>query len=385
MTKRRILGITAIRSEYFLQRPVFDAIQQHPDLELALIVTGAHLSPLHNYTVRTIEKDGYPIAARVENLINSDRDAARLKGAATQLQIVAHLVDELRPDWLLVPADREESIVLSMCGAYLGLPIAHYGAGDRVVGNVDDMIRHAVSRLAHLLLTSNEPSRERLIRAGEQEWRVHNVGSSGLDRIRKTPTLTSKELAAALDVAQIEPEYFLVLQHPLSSEAAKAGEQMMLTLEAVTSLNAQTFVIYPNSDPGSGEIIRVIETYRSHPKVHVFKNIPDVPFINLLRGAAALVGNSSLGLMEAPFLKLAVVNVGHRQQSRLHTENVFFVDHDVPAITGQLNAIRSDPATKERVASCSNPFGDGFAGERIAEILATTSIDSKLLNKDLTY
>ena len=385
MTKRRILGITAIRSEYFLQRPVFDAIRQHSDLELALIVTGAHLSPLHNYTVREIEKDGYPIAARIENLINSDRDAARLKGAATQLQIVAHLVDQLRPDWLLVPADREESIVLSMCGAYLGLPIAHYGAGDRVVGNVDDMIRHAVSRLAHLLLTSNEPSRERLIRAGEQEWRVHNVGSSGLDRIRRTPTLTSKELAAELDVEQIEPEYFVVLQHPLSSEAAKAGEQMMLTLEAVTSLNAQTFVIYPNSDPGSGEIIRVIQEYSSHPKVHIFKNIPDVAFINLLRGATALIGNSSLGLMEAPFLKLAVVNVGHRQQSRLHTENVFFVDHDVPAITGQLNAIRSDPATKERVASCSNPFGDGFAGERIAEILATTSIDSKLLNKDLTY
>jgi len=385
MTKRRILGITAIRSEYFLQRPVFDAIRQHSDLELALIVTAAHLSPLHNYTVREIEKDGYPIAARIENLINSDRDAARLKGAATQLQIVAHLVDQLRPDWLLVPADREESIVLSMCGAYLGLPIAHYGAGDRVVGNVDDMIRHAVSRLAHLLLTSNEPSRERLIRAGEQEWRVHNVGSSGLDRIRRTPTLTSKELAAELDVEQIEPEYFVVLQHPLSSEAAKAGEQMMLTLEAVTSLNAQTFVIYPNSDPGSGEIIRVIQEYSSHPKVHIFKNIPDVAFINLLRGATALIGNSSLGLMEAPFLKLAVVNVGHRQSARLHTENVFFVDHDVAAITSQLNSIRHDPATKERVSSCSNPFGDGFAGERIAEILATTPIDGKLLNKDLTY
>ena len=148
MTKRRVLGITAIRSEYFLQRPILRAIVDHPELELELVVTGAHLSPLHGHTVKDIEADGFPIVARIENLIYSDRDAARLKGAASQLQVLSHVVDELRPDWLLVPADREESMTLALCGTYMNVATAHYAAGDRVVGNADDMIRHAVSRLA---------------------------------------------------------------------------------------------------------------------------------------------------------------------------------------------------------------------------------------------
>ena len=147
MTKRRVLGITAIRSEYFLQRSILRAIVDHPDLELELVVTGAHFSPLHGHTVKDIEADGFPIVARIENLIYSDRDAARLKGAASQLQVLAHVVDELRPDWLLVPADREESMTLALCGTYMNIATAHYGAGDRVVGNADDMIRHAESRL----------------------------------------------------------------------------------------------------------------------------------------------------------------------------------------------------------------------------------------------
>ena len=385
MSKRRILGITAIRSEYFLQRPVFAAISKHPQLELELIVTGAHLSPLHDHTVSEIERDGYTIAARVESLINSDRDAARIKGAATQLQVVSHLVDQMRPDWLFVPADREESIVLALSGAYMGLPIAHYGAGDRVVGNVDDMVRHAVSRLAHLLLTGHEDARQRLIRAGEEEWRVHNVGSSGIDRIRKTPELDRNALADSLGVAEIDEPYLVVVQHPLSSEAQLAGQQMRETLEAAVALNLQTFITYPNSDPGGAGIIEEIEKYRSHPKIHAFRNIPDVPFVNLLRNAAALIGNSSLGMMEAPYLHLPVLNVGRRQAARHHSENVFFADHDRGAIVNWVNRVLTDEATKQQVRNCANPFGDGYAGERIADLLATTPIDARLLNKDLTY
>jgi GDP/UDP-N,N'-diacetylbacillosamine 2-epimerase (hydrolysing) len=385
MSKRRILGITAIRSEYFLQRPVFEAIKKHDDLELEVIVTGAHLSPLHGYTVRDVENDGYSIAARIDSLINSDRDAARIKGAATQLQVVAHLVDAMRPDWLLVPADREESIVLALSGAYMGLPIAHYGAGDRVVGNVDDMIRHSVSRLAHLLLTGHEEARQRLIRAGEEEWRVHNVGLSGIDRIRQTPTLDRETLASSLGIDEIRDPYLVVVQHPLSSESELAGQQMRETLEAVVQLEMQTFISYPNSDPGSGEIIKQIEKYQSNPNIHAFKNIPDIPFVNLLRGAAALIGNSSLGLMEAPYLHLPVLNVGRRQAARHHSENVFFADHDRQAIVSWVHRVLSDDALKQQVNNCSNPFGEGYAGERIADLLASTPINAKLLNKDLSY
>lgn len=383
--KRQVLGITAIRSEYFLQRPIFRAVMDHPELELQLIVTGAHLSPLHGHTVKEIEADGFPIVERIESLLYSDRDAARLKGSAAQLQVLAHALDKRRPDWLFVPADREEALTLAMCGAYMGLASAHYSAGDRVVGNVDDMVRHAVSRLAHLLLTTHEEARQRLIRAGEEEWRVHNVGHAGLDRMRLAPSLAPAELAAELGIEQVDKIYLVVVQHPLSSEIALAGEQMRETLEALVQSGLQAFVSYPNSDAGSRRMIEVIEEYSRYPKLHVFKNIPDLPFINLLRGAAMLIGNSSMGLLEAPFLRLPVINVGRRQTARHHSENVFFVPNDRHAMMRQMQAILEDEELQARVRNCANPFGDGRSGERVADLLASTPIDEKLLNKDLSY
>lgn len=385
MRKRLVLAITAIRSEYYLQRPILHSIMNHPELELGLIVTGAHLSPIHGHTIRDIEADGFPIVDRIESLLHSDRDAARLKGAATQLQILSHIIDSRRPDWLFLPGDREEAITLGMCGAYLGLAMAHYGAGDRVVGNVDDMIRHSVSRLAHLLLTTNEDARQRLIRSGEEAWRVSNVGHAGLDRMRDTPILSLAELAAALNVKSIEKPYAVVIQHPLSSEWLDSGAHMTETMEALKQLGLQTFVSYPNSDPGSNQIIQVIEGYRAENRVHIFKNVPDVPFINLLRNATVLVGNSSLGLLEAPFLKLPVVNAGNRQTARHHSENVFFVPADRDAIKTQIKDIMENDVTREAVRNCGNPFGDGHTGERVAELLASTPVDARLLNKDLTY
>lgn len=357
----------------------------HPELELELVVTGAHLSPLHGYTVKQVEADGFPISDRIESLINSDHDAARLKGAANQLQVLAHIVDAKRPSWLLAPADREEAVTMALCGAYLGIPTAHYSAGDHDIGTVDDTIRHAVSRLAHLLLTTHEEARVRLIRAGEEEWRVHNVGHSGLDRFRATPQLNRDELARDLGVPKIEDRYLMIIQHPLSSEVADAGAQMRETLSAAADLGMQTFVSYPNSDPGSGQIIAVIKEFESNPRWKVFKNIPDVQFVNLLRGATALVGNSSMGLLEAPFLHLAAINVGGRQKARRHSDNVFFVDCDRNAIVKQVKAIIDDPETRRRVENCANPFGDGQTGKRVADLLAQTPLDSRLLNKDLNY
>jgi GDP/UDP-N,N'-diacetylbacillosamine 2-epimerase (hydrolysing) len=384
MTRRRVLGITAIRSEYFLQRPILRAIADHPELDLELVVTGAHLSPLHGHTVKEIEADGFPIVARIENLIYSDRDAARLKGAASQLQVLTHVVDELRPDWLLVPADREESMTLALCGTYMNIATAHYAAGDRVVGNADDMIRHAVSRLSHLLLTTHEQARERLIKAGEQEWRVHNVGHAGIDRLRTTEQLSTSELAKALGVKTIDDQFAVIIQHPLTSEIENAGTEMRETLSAVLDLGLQAFVSYPNSDPGSRQIIEVIEEFsqnpRQNPRISVFRNIPDVEFVNLLRRATVLIGNSSLGLLEAPYLNLPVVNVGRRQSERHHATNVFFVPADREAIVRQVRAIMNN-----EVSECENPFGDGHTGQRVAELLAATPINEKLLNKDLSY
>jgi len=177
----------------------------------------------------------------------------------------------------------------------------------------------------------------------------------------------------------------VVIQHPLSSEYEAAGQQMRETLEAAKELGMQTFVSYPNSDAGGRLIIEAIEEYRRHPKFHLFQNIPDAPFVNLLRGAALLLGNSSLGLLEAPFLRLPVVNVGARQSARHHVENVFFVACDKKQIADKVRSIIGSEEIQSRIANCSNPFGDGHTGKRVANLLATTPIDAALLNKDLSY
>jgi len=385
MTMRKVLGITAIRSEYYLQRPIFQAIRDHTDLELEIVVAGAHLSELHGHTVRDVEADGFTVAARIESLEDQDTEGARLTGAATELNQLVGIIEQHLPDWLLAPTDREEAMVMALCGAYLNVPTAHYSAGDRVVGNVDDTVRHAISSLSHLLLTTSEDSRQRLIRQGQEAWRVHTVGHAGLDRIRTTPEMSRDELAKALEVDQLADTYAVVTQHPLSSETAEAGRHMAETLAAVRDLRIQAFINYPNSDAGRNAIIREIEQVRDDPLIHVFRNVADVPFVNMLRAAALLIGNSSLGIMEAPFMKLPVINVGLRQTGRHHAENVFFVPNDRAAIIEAADKILNDGETRKRIRNCENPFGDGKTGEKVAELLAKTPIDDKLLIKDLTY
>lgn len=382
---RRVLAVTGIRSEYFLARPIFSAICAEPTLSLQLVVSGAHLSPAHDYSVRAIEADGFPILEKIESMIYSDRDAARLKGAALQLSTLAHVVDRERPDWLLAIADREEPLLVAMCGAYMNIPVAHYSAGDRVVGNVDDMVRHAISRLSHVMLTTSEASRERLIASGEQAWRVHFVGHSGIDRLRTTALLDPDQLAAALEIPRMPPRYGVLIQHAISTEIDAAGAQMEQSLEALAEIGLPTFISYPNSDPGREQIIAAIERRRGSDHFFIFRNIPDVAFVNLLRGAAVLLGNSSAGVLEAPYLKLPVLNIGRRQAERTHAENMFFVDHRKDEIVALLRRILDSPDVARRVATCDNPFGDGYAGQQVADLLASIPIDAQLLKKDLTF
>ena len=382
---KKILAVTAIRSEYFLAKSLFRAIHSHPGLSLELVVSGAHLSPLHGETVHAVETDGFLIVARIESLLHSNRPAARIKGAALQLQVLAHVVDERRPDWLLAVGDREDPMLLALCGAYLHIPVAHYGAGDRVMYNVDDTVRHAISRLSHLMLTTNEDARQRLIRTGEQSWRVHNVGHSGLDRVRETPEMDRAALSAAVGMDLSKGPFVVVIQHPLSSEVSEAGAQMKETLEAVCLLGLPALVIYPNSDAGSQDMIRVIEGYTGRSNIRVFPTLPDTTFVNTLRHAALLIGNSSLGLLEAPYLQLPVINVGRRQTMRMCAENVAFVSHHREEIVRQAQLVLYDDVTRNRMHSCSNPFGDGHAGERVADLLAETPCDDRLLNKELEY
>lgn len=385
--RRRILFTTGIRSDYDLLYSVMRAVNQEPRTVTNLVITGAHLAGLYGHTVQQIEADGFQIVARIESLLNSDTAAGRVKSAAIQLQSLVDLCAQLRPAIVVAMADREESLTVATAGAYMGIPVAHIGGGDFAQdGNVDNAVRHAVTKLAHLHLVTTPRSAERVVRMGEEPWRVHVVGASGLDRLLTTETISRPELSAALQFDMTQGPLALVIQHSISTEIEEAGQQMRSTLEAIVGLGLRAVVSYPNSDAGSQQIINVIEEYAArHASLLVYRNLPRPVFVNLLRSVDVLIGNSSCGIIEAPLLKLAVINVGQRQVGREHAENVLFVPHDAGRIQEAVRRALYDQEFKAQVQACQNPYGDGHAGERIAKILADVSIDERLLAKFNTF
>lgn len=384
--KKVVLSVTGIRSEYDILSSVFRAIDDHEDLSLKVVVTGAHLSETFGYTIDDIEKDGFEIVDRIESLLSGNRESLRVKGLGIQLQGLVQTVLRVQPDFLLVLGDREESIATALVSTYLNIPLIHLCGGDRVVGNVDDQIRHAVTKLAHVHLTTNIESKDRVLRLGEQEFRVHNVGNPGLDRLIEVEDLSLAQISSNInfDIAEDEP-YIILIQHALSSEVKNAYRQMKVTLEAIKSMGIKTIISFPNSDAGGLEIIRAIVECNPVPFIYSAKNIPRVDFVNLLRNASCLVGNSSLGILEAPLLKLPVINVGNRQIGRLHAENVQFVPHEKKAIMDAIKIAIHDENYISDVKRCGNPYGDGRSSLKIADLIANTIIDEKLLIKDITY
>jgi len=386
MSCRHVLAVTGIRSEYDILSSVCRAIADHPDLRLSVVVTGAHLSSSYGETVRAIHEDGFEIADEIESLIDGDRESSRVKGLAIQLQGLTQTLTRVRPDILLVLGDREEAMTTALAGAYMNIAVAHIAGGDRVVGNVDDQVRHAVTKLAHLHFVTNAESRERVLRLGEQEFRVHDTGNPGLDRLLTVPALSAVELSQRLnfEIRDDEP-LLLVIQHVLSSEMVDAYSQMRATLTAVRELGIRTVLSYPNSDAGGAELRRAIHEFEGLPFLHTARSLPRLEFVNVMRRASCMLGNSSAGILEAPLLKLPVVNVGNRQSGRLHASNVEFVPHDPARIIGAVNRAIFDSTYRAIVSRCSNPYGDGQSSRRIADLLAATPLDSRLLIKDITY
>lgn len=383
---RKILAVTGIRSEYDLMSTVYQKINEHPELTLELLVTGAHLSPSHGYTLRDIERDGFVVADQIESLIQGDSLSSRIKGLGIQLQGMIQSVVRAQPDMLLVLGDREEAMTTALVGAYMNIPVAHVAGGDRVIGNVDDQVRHAVTKLAHLHFVTNEDSYKRVLALGEEPFRTYNTGNPGLDRLLTVPHLTPEQLSERLGFIIEEDEpIILLIQHVISTEVEHAYDQMKQTLEAVSHLGIKTILSYPNSDAGSQQLIRAIQEYEHLPHLFTAKNIPRLEFVNIMRRATCMLGNSSAGILEAPILKLPVVNVGNRQKGRLHADNVQFVEHDIDNICYAVRRAIYDDSYRHRVENCVNPYGDGHSSEAIVHILASIPIDDKLLIKEMTY
>jgi len=378
---RKVCVITGSRAEYGLLSPVMHAIQKDPHLELFIIVTGMHLMERFGQTINEIKKDGFKIDEEVG--VSEQEDISISFG---QIVIgISKAIKRIKPDFILVLGDRFEALAGAIAGVTNNIILAHIHGGDRTTsGHIDESIRFAITKFAHLHFVATSQSKKRLIQLGEEPFRIYQVGSPALDVILNRELKPASQIAKHLHLNLKEP-ILVVLQHPVSIEAEQSGLQMEKTLLAIKELALQTIIIYPNSDPGCAEMIKEIERYKELPYVQIYKNIAHEFYLGLLKIASVLVGNSSSGIIEAPSFKLPVVNVGSRNVGREHAENVIFVDYDKNQILAGIKKALFDEEFKKKIKECSNPYGDGKASTRIVEVLSLIPIEKKLLHKQITY
>jgi len=380
---RKIAVITGTRAEYGIFKSVLKEIEANPKLALSLSVVGMHLSTEFGYTVKEIEQDGFKIDAKINVLHREDSKAAMTKSIGKSMIKVVNALEEIKPDFLLILGDRSEMLVGAVSATYMGVPIAHIHGGD-ISGNVDEPVRHAITKLAHVHFAATKESADRIIKMGEEPWRVHAVGAPGLDLILNEKIPEPKETATKYGLDLSKP-ILLVVQHSVVTEADEAPNQIRETLEAIKDLSYQTVLIYPNADSGGRRMIEVIKKYEQYPFIKTFRSVPHKEYLGLMKLASVMVGNSSSGIIEAPSFGLPVVNIGTRQMGRQRTENVIDVDYDKDQIKEAIKKALYNEEFREKAKHCKNFYGDGKAGKRIAQVLSEIKINKRLLEKRMTY
>jgi GDP/UDP-N,N'-diacetylbacillosamine 2-epimerase (hydrolysing) len=386
--KRKILGVTGIRSEYDISYPVFKALNQHKNIKLELAVSGAHLSSAHDYTIKNIKRDKFKIVDEVECLFSGNSGASRAKGIGVLIMGLLQTIERTKPDIIFATGDREEPLAAAIAANYLNIPVAHLFGGDSAINNADDPIRHAISKIAHIHFTACKEHSERLFKMGEEKSRIFEVGNPALDNFLSSPLLPRTELLKQLGFDDPTSGPLLtVLQHPFSSEQALSHDHMKKTMNAIRDLGLKTIVIHPNSDPGSSDIIEVFQKYAKYPNIKIVKNLRRDMYINLLKSSSCLIGNSSSGLLEAPFIKLPAINIGNRQKGRRNSGNVIFIKNDTEEIKRIINEITLDTGARNNIISKIDQYyyGRGNSSNKIAQTLSKIKINKKLLFKINSY
>lgn len=379
--KRTIAVVTSSRADYsHLYWPLKD-LAAHPDVDLKLIVLAAHLSPAFGNTVDEIERDGFSIASRIECLLDSDTDTGMAKTLGLAVLGLSDVLSQMRPDLLLLIADRYEMLAPASVALTLRIPVAHIEGGEISEGAIDDAVRNALTKMAHIHFTSTDTACARVISMGEEPWRVHRAGAPSLDHITRSRLLTRSELQQALKI-DLKSAPTVVAYHPVTL-LQNTTEEADALFAALAQIEGQIIFCYPNADAGSHSLMqRTHEFIRQHPDAHVFVNLGAVTYWSLLQHAGLLLGNSSSGIMEAASFALPVVNVGLRQYGRERAPNVLDAEPNAASILEKIAASRS-AAFRESLRCMTNPYGDGHAAERIVQVLTSVPLEGLLRKRAL--
>ena len=377
---RSIGVVTVARSDYGHLQPLLHEIRGAADLELRLLVSGAHLSARLGATAALIEKDGWAIADRVDTGLDDDTPEAIGRALGTAVREFTAALARRRPDVLVVLGDRWEMLAAALAALPLAVPVAHLHGGEVTEGVIDEQIRHALTKLSHLHFAATEPYARRIRQMGEEPWRVHVTGAPGLDRFRTMTYLSRDELRARLGVPLTAPT-LLVTYHPVTLALDRTEAELAALLAALEAVDAELIVTYPGADAASGRVIDALRAFAARrPHVHLATSLGDEVYASLLRVVDAMAGNSSSGVIEAASFALPAVNVGDRQRGRLRPPNVIDVGSSRDEMLAGIRRAL-DPSFRGGLGGLRNPYGDGYAAPRIAQALRTVELGPALVVK----
>ncbi|WP_445765675.1 UDP-N-acetylglucosamine 2-epimerase [Rheinheimera sp.] len=374
---KKVTVFTGTRAEYGLLYWLLRDIQSDEALSLQLLVSGMHLSPEFGETYRQIEKDGFKIDEKIEILLSSDSAVGTAKSMGLGVLGFADALSRLSPDVLVILGDRFEALAAAQTAMILRIPVLHLHGGEITEGAYDDAIRHAITKLSYLHATSTEEYRQRVIQLGESPERVFNVGAIGLDHLNRGTFMSVEELATSLNFPLRKP-YVVVTYHPVTLADEEPTASFTALLEALDQHpDVQVILTYPNADDGGRKIIPLLEAYaaKQAQRVLAIPSLGQVRYLSAIKHAAAVVGNSSSGIIEVPSLDVPTVNIGMRQKGRLAAASVLHCDATTSAIKAALDVAlrRSYKASDEQV---HNPYGQGNASEQVISMLKNLKFTS---------
>ncbi|GAA0758239.1 UDP-N-acetylglucosamine 2-epimerase [Clostridium sartagoforme] len=381
---RKIAVVTGTRAEYGVLRNTIKKINEDKDLELQLIVTGAHLSERYGKTINEIILDGFNIDYSIPILIDNNDSNSIAKEMGALMTNLSEAFSKLKPSVLLILGDRYEIFAAAATAMAMNIPIAHISGGEVTEGAMDEQIRHAITKMAHIHFPGADCYVENIKKMGEEHFRVFNVGDPGIENIKLTKLLNKKELFQDLGI-EVNEDTLLVTYHPVTLEMDDLDRQINNLIIALDKLNKRMVITYPNADNGGKLIIDKLEGFKQrNSNVHLYKNLGSLRFLSVMNLCGAVVGNSSSALIEAPFLKKPVVNIGNRQKGRLMAENILSCDYEINNIEMAINkAISSE--FRAFAKNVNSLYGEGNTSSEIVKVLKNIELGENLLKKKLIW
>jgi UDP-N-acetylglucosamine 2-epimerase (non-hydrolysing)/GDP/UDP-N,N'-diacetylbacillosamine 2-epimerase (hydrolysing) len=368
---RKVFIVIERRADYSRYKPILQKLKEDPFFKIHLVVTGICLLETHGKDINYIQDDGFEINAEIPMFDENSEDTGA-EMVRSMSRVMFHLVNELekvKPDVVLSGFDIGANFAVTVAAAHMNIPVAHIQGGE-VTGSIDESIRHAMSKFAHIHFPATELSKQRLIRMGEKPESIFVVGCPSIDVLVNTPIIPKEEVEKNLGIDLSKPT-LLMIQHPVTTECMDSFAQIKITTEAIKESKVQCVVLLPNNDAGHSKIIECIKSNN----LKWFPSLPTGIFVNLYRNVSALIGNSSSGIHETPTLKIPAINIGSRQQGRERAGNVIDVPYDKSKILAAINKAVFDKKFQKYVQSIENPYGNGTSSGKIVSILKTVPLD----------